>query len=451
MAAAPGTWTTTSVQQQQQQQHYHQLPYQGYHVLPPGLGPPLPPQQQQQQQQQQSSGGVGGECAVGGSLDADMACGANAEYGTACGPAEAVCFEPEAKETNTRWRFAGKGKGGYEKVQGFNFVGVGHGSYAQEEVTQYGRKLRPICLGFLVFCGVLIMVYLGITSAAGYTSTTTTASATATAASTSAAAARAADPQTQALEHLCLSREKPAEATQASCCKRFGLFCEVKKEDAAAATTAAPPPAAMTPAAAGGVAGVAPGPGEKAAASTTKAFDCNLGVSNWLLGWSDDKKSWCCKNANKGCRAVMQSGAVWGAGQAHFDCATGFDTWQTSWSDSQKAWCCLHMNKACPAAAGAKPIASAQGEAQTTTERPYDCDAGFANWMSGWSSLKKAWCCAHRRRGCPVVQGGVVISLPYDCLAGLGSWSKSWSGMKKAWCCTHQGKGCDTKPGLPSG
>ncbi|CAL1161428.1 unnamed protein product [Cladocopium goreaui] len=36
----------------------------------------------------------------------------------------------------------------------------------------------------------------------------------------------------------------------------------------------------------------------------------------------------------------------------------------------------------------------------------YDCSAGFSNWMSGWSSDKKSWCCAHETRGCPGDQSG---------------------------------------------
>merc|ERR1719499_2601737 len=35
-----------------------------------------------------------------------------------------------------------------------------------------------------------------------------------------------------------------------------------------------------------------------------------------------------------------------------------------------------------------------------TTKLPYDCNAGYANWQSGWSISKKAWCCEHAGRGC---------------------------------------------------
>ncbi|CAK9014432.1 Uncharacterized protein SCF082_LOCUS12332 [Durusdinium trenchii] len=31
----------------------------------------------------------------------------------------------------------------------------------------------------------------------------------------------------------------------------------------------------------------------------------------------------------------------------------------------------------------------------------YDCNAGYSNWNSGWSSAKKSWCCSHENKGCP--------------------------------------------------
>ncbi|CAK9111869.1 Uncharacterized protein SCF082_LOCUS51890, partial [Durusdinium trenchii] len=36
----------------------------------------------------------------------------------------------------------------------------------------------------------------------------------------------------------------------------------------------------------------------------------------------------------------------------------------------------------------------------------YDCAAGYSNWLSGWSSDKKSWCCAHEQKGCPGSHSG---------------------------------------------
>merc|ERR1719343_77329 len=41
-----------------------------------------------------------------------------------------------------------------------------------------------------------------------------------------------------------------------------------------------------------------------------------------------------------------------------------------------------------------------------TSSEPYDCQAGFANWMAGWSVAKKAWCCSNKGKGCPAAAGG---------------------------------------------
>jgi len=35
-----------------------------------------------------------------------------------------------------------------------------------------------------------------------------------------------------------------------------------------------------------------------------------------------------------------------------------------------------------------------------TTALPYDCSTGVANWATGWSDAKKAWCCARGGQGC---------------------------------------------------
>ena len=32
--------------------------------------------------------------------------------------------------------------------------------------------------------------------------------------------------------------------------------------------------------------------------------------------------------------------------------------------------------------------------------RIYDCNAGFSNWMQGWSGSKKDWCCSKHNKGC---------------------------------------------------
>jgi len=38
-----------------------------------------------------------------------------------------------------------------------------------------------------------------------------------------------------------------------------------------------------------------------------------------------------------------------------------------------------------------------------TASLPFDCGAGFSNWVAGWSAPKKAWCCQHGGKGCATV------------------------------------------------
>lgn len=58
--------------------------------------------------------------------------------------------------------------------------------------------------------------------------------------------------------------------------------------------------------------------------STTAPFDCNAGFSNWRLGWSSEKKVWCCINRRVGCDERLMSAMSEGA--ATTDGAVGVAT-----------------------------------------------------------------------------------------------------------------------------
>merc|ERR1711972_604829 len=75
-------------------------------------------------------------------------------------------------------------------------------------------------------------------------------------------------------------------------------------------------------------------------------------------------------------------------------------------------WCCHHAGKGCPT---------------TPPALPFDCNAGFANWVAGWSEPKKVWCCHHAGKGCPTPP-----PTPYDCNAGFANWQAGWSVPKKS-------------------
>jgi len=72
------------------------------------------------------------------------------------GGTRGMCFRPEAVEPN--WSHVGAGNGGYEKVETYNYVGEGAGSYAKDALGQhvvYGWRLRSCCL-FLLCSAVLL-------------------------------------------------------------------------------------------------------------------------------------------------------------------------------------------------------------------------------------------------------------------------------------------------------
>ena len=49
-----------------------------------------------------------------------------------------------------------------------------------------------------------------------------------------------------------------------------------------------------------------------------RIYDCGAGYSNWMQGWSDSKKDWCCDKEKKGCVKYHCSGteSAWGAQQS---------------------------------------------------------------------------------------------------------------------------------------
>jgi len=115
---------------------------------------------------------------------------------------------------------------------------------------------------------------------------------------------------------------------------------------------------------------------------SSKPYDCEAGYSNWEAGWSEDKKSWCCSNEQKGCPETTTPPAP---PSEPYDCNAGYSNWEAGWSPDKKEWCCANKSMGCAEAAS----------------KPFDCDAGYSNWEAGWSEDKKGWCCTNEQKGCP--------------------------------------------------
>jgi len=292
-------------------------------------------------------------------------------------------------------------------------------------------------------------------------------------------------------------------------------------------------------------------------------YDCSAGYSNWYFGWSKVKKRWCCDHRHRGCPGTWHGSMhlhaahiAHGVGVATgkiYDCDAGFANWLQGWSDSKKKWCCSRKNKGCPkyycgqhehtwtpdkrrwccanfqkgclsttlSSLGCDAVCSLHGtkstcrnrmkwakehaffghhnacalayskvqvdcdickacsiesagcEVDVATSAAFDCDAAFNNFRRAWSPAKKHWCCTVQKKGCEgdsppdadagygmvwkrvqvngywvwvaVHAGGV--SLPYDCHAGLLHHLTGWSAGKKSWCCSHQHLGCGAGAG----
>ncbi|CAK0905695.1 unnamed protein product, partial [Prorocentrum cordatum] len=85
--------------------------------------------------------------------------------GAGCGSYSAGWIEPEGTHQRTMWSYVGEGRGGYEQVCSYNFVGDGVGSYAPETVsTPYGAKPGSravcLCLTLAVLLGSLLALWL---------------------------------------------------------------------------------------------------------------------------------------------------------------------------------------------------------------------------------------------------------------------------------------------------
>ena len=185
---------------------------------------------------------------------------------------------------------------------------------------------------------------------------------------------------------------------------------------------------------------------------------CYEGFHDWEHLWSEEKKAYCCDTYGRGCvdhaaqtevvyhkvpvpvhepsrivhvpvpmrpetHVVYKTHYVHSPPEIvwkehhrfHYDCHEGYSNWFFGWSAHKKSWCCDHMTMGCPGTwhgsyhlhthVFAKGVGHAHG-------RIYDCNAGFSNWMQGWSGSKKDWCCSKHNKGC----------VKFHCSSGAVPW-----------------------------
>jgi len=373
-----------------------------------------------------------------GSTYAGSPRGSPAAQGSACGPGIG-CFQGthiHDPDSFVNWSYVGAGRGGYEKVQTYNFVGEGCGSFDKEEETRrqgscctsLGAVCCRACVGLVVLALVALAViggcdlWMSASDGRGAArehalipeSELRRGTAVRGALSTSRAPGRAS--ATEAPFNCAHWDEEPAAAWSPEhrdwCCRRFGRC---------------PPNATAAP------------------------HDCEAGLSDWERQWPPSKRVWCCASTGHGCAKT----------------AKGCDT--TCAVSDKSATCRALIQKAankqfassenaCPLAHGmvlrtcpscsACPLSVADCKAvrPENASTTYDCEADYNDWQTVWSVGQQAWCCLHVGRACPVTRTSSTTSTTstYDCTSGYYDWRKLWDGGKQAWCCLHALRGCPT-------
>eukprot|EP00440_Ansanella_granifera_P040205 gb/GFBE01043610.1/.p1 GENE.gb/GFBE01043610.1/~~gb/GFBE01043610.1/.p1 ORF type:complete len:676 (+),score=120.12 gb/GFBE01043610.1/:1-2028(+) len=132
-------------------------------------------------------------------------------------------------------------------------------------------------------------------------------------------------------------------------------------------------------------------------------YDCNAGLANFQNGWSEHKKLWCCAQEGKGCTSHAVAVSYETCCHAEptcgsYACPHGYfrDACATASTELHTHSCCRPTCQTFKCPSGYRPFGQ------------FDCQAGLSNWRAGWSSSKKAWCCAHEGLGC----GETCSSMP---------------------------------------
>jgi len=151
---------------------------------------------------------------------------------------------------------------------------------------------------------------------------------------------------------------------------------------------------------------------EVKARPTSPKFRCHAGLLNYELGWSDQKKIWCCRAHGLGCATENATRA-----SKLFNCNVGWENAEKGWSEQKKKWCCSHRGVGCQL-------------------DPYDCRQDFGTRETHWTTAKKYWCCQKNGMGC------APDDTRYDCFTGLHDTERLWSLQKRRWCCRTTKIGC---------
>jgi hypothetical protein len=288
--------------------------------------------------------------------------------------------EPGQAVTRTSWNFVGTGKGGYEKVQSYKYVGDGGGAFEQETVTTYrGSAWRKCC--------VMVLLLLALAGGSYYMAANLTG----------------ADPLAS------LESVVPADFLT-DVWSKLGVDQPQQESVNASAPHAA-------------------------AAHAKPLYDCAVNTNRDVVRmahWSSAQRAFCCRTAKVGCGSATTpvplplAGAVASTLEGPFDCSIGV---RTMWPSGKADWCCEKKDIGCPTTT-TTPTAP---PSTSTTSTPWDCLEGLDHWQKTWSVGKRDYCCRHEGRGCAAT---------HDCQKDLSDFETKWSGEKRSWCCRHYRRGC---------
>lgn len=377
-------------------------------------------------------------------LQTITACSGGLNCGQDDDAALAMCTEPAGGDEKN-WVFVGEGKGGYNKVQGYNYVGNGQGAYdAEDMVETKGRRLKPACL---VLAGAAI-----IGAAVWLANVTGPNEDDASLESSQSTAVRAskAQPPTMTPEQHCRSDEVLPADWEEYCCRALQVRCSRTRLQGIVMSSRPQASSAATPVRAAVVPAVV-----QANVSCTQKFAGGCGEwaeHNMELHYQEQTEQQCadtchstpgcggfffgaqapflgtCSMVKPGCSSDHSSD--WNyfdcqAGSAEskpkYDCEKDKAAWIVKWSIAQKEYCCKKTGVGCapavggcgpppvagqtqpPGASSTTPCAAslAQATALTTSTASFDCDDGFANCKASWSVRKEEWCKENKQKACP--------------------------------------------------
>jgi len=182
-------------------------------------------------------------------------------------------------------------------------------------------------------------------------------------------------------------------------------------------------------------------PHRKASSKGHDGFACAAGAIDWDLGWSAEKRNWCCKKSRVWCNST----------DLLYDCMGKAEAWPVE----RAAWCCSRKHIGCDR------LNLVIGKSSSPSPLLHHCDEDPWDWEMVWSYEKRAWCCKHHNIGCHTPKGSQQLAeagvgkVPRrsDCRLAVAAAAAAsfegqddsrwgWADPTREQCCQQHGLGC---------